>query len=240
MYDNYLNDKYAKIKKLELSFFIEPLEVVKLVHDYRVYWKPLKVKTLLLAESHVCTEIETTNHKHEFKELPEYPRRYVRFVYCLSYGESHRLSAKVDTRKGTPQFWKLFNESVNGGFKIANNQNRAEKIKHKIKLLKKMRDADGVWLLDVSIIGLYNDGIKPGNHEYKQIIKCSFENYCVPIINDIKPERIIVVGKTVYDRLSSTINNFYPKTEWIYQPNARLKSEGKRTLSSILKRNPIQ
>jgi hypothetical protein len=221
------------LSALRLSFLVEPLEVVKLVHDYRMYWKPKKVKTLLLAESHVYTEIEATNHKHEFKELPSYPCRYVRFVYCLSYGENHRLNKIIDSRKGTPQFWKLFNESVKGNFKIANNHNRTDRIEQKMKLLNKMRDEDGVWLLDASIIGLYNDGLKPDTSEYAKIVECSFENYCAPIINNIKPERVIVIGKTVYDRLASIINTFCRNAEWIHQPNARLKKEDKRTLYNI-------
>ncbi|MDA8100169.1 MAG: hypothetical protein M0042_11120 [Nitrospiraceae bacterium] len=227
-----MNETYAKLHALRLSFHVEPLEVVKLVHDYRMYWKPKTVKTLLLAESHVYTEIKATNHKHEFKELPNYPCRYVRFVYCLSYGENHRLNKIFDIRKGTPQFWKLFNESVKGNFKIANNHNRADKIKHKIMLLNKMKD-DGVWLLDASIIGLYNNGLKPDYTEYTKIVECSFESYCAPIINDIKPGRIIVIGKTVYDRIAAIINKRYPSSEWIHQPNARLKNEDKRTLSDI-------
>jgi hypothetical protein len=96
-----------------------------------------------------------------------------------------------------------------------------------------MRDEDGVWLLDASIIGLYNDGLKPDNTEYTKIIECSFENYCAPIIDNIRPAPIVVVGKTVYDRLSSIIREFNLKAQWINQPNARLKNQDKRTFRNI-------
>lgn len=235
MYDNLLNTTYTKIKKLDLSFPVEHPEVIKLVHDYRMYWKPQKVNTLLLAESHVYTDLEMTRYKHDFNEIPGYPCKYVRFVYCLSYGENHRLDKKVDSRKGTPQFWKLFNEAVEGDFKVTSNNNKADKIEHKISLLKKMKYNDGVWLLDASIIGVYNNGIKPSFNDYNKIIQCSIDNYCVPIINDINPKCIIVIGKTVYDRLYPIINKFSPKPEWINQPNARLKSKNKKTLANILK-----
>ena len=91
---------------------------------------------------------------------------------------------------------------------------------------------DGVWLLDTSIMG-----ITSGTAEYDAIIGCSFTNYCLPIIRAEEPQRIVVVGKMVYDRLmpfvtTEFINGYH--VDWIHQPNAKVSNANRRTLAHIL------
>lgn len=68
----------------------EPYKSVKLVENYRQYWRPdpNNVRVILLAESHVFT----TGSDRKFKitpidGLPDYSKQYAKFVYCLAYGE---------------------------------------------------------------------------------------------------------------------------------------------------------
>ena len=48
-----LEETYNKIKKEVQDAEFEPFEIIKAVDDYRRFWKPENVKTLLLAESNV-------------------------------------------------------------------------------------------------------------------------------------------------------------------------------------------
>ena len=252
MYENLLVDTYNQIKS-KFTFPLEEFEVVKLVHDYRMYWKPSKVKVLLLAESHVFTDKSLTNlkfdlNKVDIQNLPLFsnlscPSEHVNFVYCLSYGASCILEeAKKDygtqLRKntGTPQFWKLFNETVFSKYHIVNNYNQKNKLEEKINLLNEMRES-GIWLLDTSIVGIYQEGIKPSSEEYELILQSSFKGYCLPIIKDLMPDSIIVIGKSVYDILSRELNSLEIKVDWIHQPNARVRQEQRRTYKNTILKN---
>ena len=103
-----LVDTYNKLKTI-LGTTIEPFDSVKLVEEYRRYWKPDNVRIILLAESHVFTSDQDRLigiHSHE--ELPGSPSQYARFVYCLGYGENQlRVGDTSLQRAGTPQFWKI-------------------------------------------------------------------------------------------------------------------------------------
>lgn len=233
MYDQQLRATYDAIKNSSMIFQIEPFEVVERVHQYRMYWKPETVKTLLLAESHVFTSAESFAQRHIFDGLADYPEEYVRFVYCLSYGDSGSMLDPLPGRNsGTPQFWKLFSETVTGDFGVTNNPDRADKRAQKIALLHEMQKK-GVWLMDCSITGVYvPNGQAPSSKEYSRILKTSFDTYCLPIIETEKPQRIIVIGKRVYNLLkadySSSLN-----LDWVYQPNAIVTKEKNRTLTTI-------
>ncbi len=235
MYDNLLESTFYKIKNLNLNLSIEDYSVVKLVHDYRMYWKPEVVKTLLLAESHVFTERSTTEKRNNLdcSILPNYPRNHVNFVYCLSYGANHILDSDIAKNTGTPQFWKIFNETVDEKYKIVNNDDKNDKLTQKISLLKEMNEA-GIWLLDTSIVGIYNKGGKPAAKEYNKILTTSMQSYCTPIIKDIKPQKIVVIGQSVYNSIKKELTSFNIETDWIHQPNARIKNEDRRTYKSIV------
>jgi hypothetical protein len=97
-----LQSTYDKIIQEHSNLTFESYPVVKLVNDYRLYWKPQRVKTILFAESHVYTNELETAIKHTIN-LPDYPTSYVRFVYNLAYGsqlkeafiKSHSLSKTI-------------------------------------------------------------------------------------------------------------------------------------------------
>jgi hypothetical protein len=235
-YTKELSEAYKRIVGTSTNFPIEDFESVKLVHDYRMYFKPETVKTLLLAESHVFTTTTERNVNHNLGNiLPGYPNGFVRFIYCLSYGQSHTLlSELVDKNSGTPQFWKLFNDSVPANHIITNIHTK-QKLRNKIVLLDEMK-ANGVWLLDASIVAVYKNGKKPDSQDYKSILKESFDNYVLPVILAENPSKIVVIGKSVYDAIFSISDiEFQARNiEWIHQPNARFKDPSKRkTLNNI-------
>ena len=90
----------------------EPYEVLARADEHREYWRPRKVRLVLLAESHVYTlreELDCQLKPHPL--LPsDLPRGYVRLVYSLGYGEDDLLDHPIQgpRNSGTPQFWKLF------------------------------------------------------------------------------------------------------------------------------------
>ena len=115
-----LEKAYSEIKaaiRNRLEF--ESFNVVKSVNEHRNFWKPDKVRTLLLAESHVFTtnlEHDSTMQYDGFTELKECPTGYVKLVYCLGYGEKDMV--KILVNRGTPQFWKIFVSCVNQNFDL--------------------------------------------------------------------------------------------------------------------------
>ncbi len=175
-----LQSTYDKIIQEHPNLTFESYPVVKLVNDYRLYWKPQRVKTILFAESHVFTNELETAFKHTIN-LSDYPTSYVRFVYNLAYGQSDTLTDRVPNNGGTPQFWKLFNEIAGNKFRVVNNLNQKDKLEQKIQLLQFLKDK-GVWLLDCSIVGLYQNGQKPSINDMNDILVTSYLNYCKPIL----------------------------------------------------------
>ncbi len=201
-----LERTYSEIKesiKSRLEF--ESFKVVKSVDDHRNFWKPYKIKVLLLAESHVFTR-DSENNKpmryYGFPELRECPTGYVKLVYCLGYGEKDIVN--VPTNRGTPQFWKIFVSCLNQNFgsegkKILLSQTPEflQRIRNKISVLEQLKEK-GVWLVDASIVALYNDTRKPDPDMMERIIKISWKSYVSKLIQDANPEKIIVIGKGVH------------------------------------------
>lgn len=236
-----LEDLYSHLSSESFTFKLESLDAVKLIHDIRYFWKPEKVKTLLLAESHVFTpdgdlQIRFTNAFHENVELQGYPDQFANFVYCLGYGEKQILTAKPTSKNGgTWQFWQLFNATCEHKYKVLAKSEKDVKlrVKEKIALLTEMKNK-GIWLLDCSFLAVYNEGIKPSKREMEKILSYSFTNYCLPIIQEEKPENVIVIGKTVFDVISKTNREaITPEWDWIHQPNAILRNEHRKSLSSF-------
>jgi len=204
-----LEKTYSEIKESignRLEF--ESFKVVKSVDDHRNFWKPEKVKVLLLAESHVFTrdsEHDNIMRYDDFVELKECPAGYVKLVYCLGYGEKEMV--KIPVNRGTPQFWKIFvsclnQDSDSEGKKILLSQtlNFHQRIHNKISVLEQLKEK-GIWLVDASIIALYNDTRKPDPEMMEKIIKISWKNYVSKVIQDANPDKIIVIGKGVYKSL---------------------------------------
>lgn len=192
---------------------IDSLEVVKQVEEYRQFWKPEKTNVVLLAESHVYTNEKDYEAKCKssildrimLPENPNYPVNFVRFVYCLGYGENELLTKRPDRRnKGTPDYWKIFsscvaeNEEDLGFSRVLKKGTRSlfQRLRNKVNILRKMKER-GVWLLDASIVGLYGSGIKEDPDACNQIIEICWNNYLREMIKDVQPRHILVIGKGV-------------------------------------------
>lgn len=236
-----IENLYRKLSPESFTFKLESLETVKLIHDIRYFWKPEKVKTLLLAESHVFTpesdiQISFTDVFNAYADLQGYPNQFANFVYCLGYGEKGILSTKPTSKNGgTWQFWQLFNATCEHKYKVLAKSEKDVmlRIKEKIALLTEMKNK-GIWLLDCSFLAVYNGGSKPSKKEMGKILAYSFNNYCLPIIQEEKPEKVIVIGKTVYDIINKTKSEVMtPDWDWIHQPNAIIRNENRKSLSSF-------
>jgi hypothetical protein len=189
---------------------IDSLEVIKQVEEYRQLWKPEKTNVILLAESHVYTDKEDFQRKCDRSVLdriiPNYPIRFVRFVYCLGYGEDTLLTKSNHGRpdRGTPQFWKIFSACISEN---PNNLNShkilktgtpsfSTRLRNKVEVLRQMKEK-GIWLLDSSIVGLYGNEAKNDPRVYERVIETCWNNYVGKIIEESKPKFVIVIGKGV-------------------------------------------
>ncbi len=228
---NDLKATYDSILKIDNSLKFESFDVVKIVNEYRNYWKPDKIETILLAESHVFTDDEEIEQHHSIK-LPNYPTEFVRFVYNLSYGQKNVLLTKIRNNSGTPQYWKLFKEISEKDFRVINNLDGRDKLKQKIRLLEYLK-AKGVWLLDCSIVGLYNNGLKPPKNIIDQVLKTSYINFCNPIILKENPTNILVIGKNIFYTLMEELILLKVNVDWIHQPNAKISNDKRKDISKI-------
>ncbi len=259
-----LKETYDRIKEdPDTDLQLEPPEIIKAVDEHRRFWKPEKVKTLLLAESHVFTKIEDYKSLDYSKLDPNdesclkyCPKSMVRFVYCLGYGENGLIEGKITKNSGTWQFWKIFVACTSEDKKFENfefskilkskTKNLQKRIKNKLEVLKKLREK-GIWLLDASIVGLYNNksnskkekstSNKPTPKTIGNIIEICWGNYISKVIETEKPKFMIIIGKGVEKRLKDCITKNTPKggsiqvrglkipCEIIPQPQARLTKE---------------
>ena len=160
----------------------ETFDVVKLAREYYNYWRPEKVKVILLAESHAHTDKERAfggpifNGKILKDSDYQGPCNFISLVYCLAYGENECLIPymKDKTNKGTTQFWTLFASISRGVDHIAQCSKKAtdfaspfaadvlkggglaceDRLRAKFDILTDLKKR-GIWLLDVSIFGWY-------------------------------------------------------------------------------------
>ena len=225
-----LSEAYSKVQRI-LGNRIEALESVQLVENYRRYFKPERVRVILLAESHVYTHNEDRRIViPPISELPGYPTQYARFVYCLGYGErSLTKSALHPRRDGTPQFWKIFYSCCNrvsclDDFKPILGQTAADqRLANKIRLLSDMK-ASGIWLVDASIVALYEGGEKLP--DMFKALRESWQSYTRQVVTSSSPEHVICIGKGVANVVYEDLNKHFPGRHTVVpQPNAYLRSE---------------
>jgi hypothetical protein len=224
-----LRQCYDRIRQVMGNNIIEPFESVALVEAYRQYWKPDTVRIVLLAESHLLTsDNDRCITIPPIVDLPGYPTEYAKFVYCLAYGENNLTRNPLHPDgDGTPQYWKVFYSCVNHltGIDdfgpVQSVTPFAQRLNNKIAILKAMQER-GIWLLDSSIIALYDNGrIYDGNTD-KKVIKTSWDCYTGDVIKNAKPKHIICIGKTVAEVLESDIRKIVKSYTVTTQPNAHL------------------
>jgi hypothetical protein len=233
-YEN-LEKTYELIEKCIPERNIDCLEVVRQVEMYRQSWKPKKTSVILLAESHVYTERQELDVKCSAQVvngfIPNYPLHYVRFVYCLGYGENQLLNAPIKNNGGTPQYWKIFSSCV------AENEHDLAfrrvlktgttslvlRLRNKVDVLRKMKER-GIWLLDASIVGLYGSG-KKNQTITERIIEICWQNHIANMILESSPKHAIVIGEGVGNILNSKLQKLEIPFTVIPQPQARGTSE---------------
>jgi hypothetical protein len=207
---------YELIKKeVHPSMLMDSLDVVKQVEKCRQFWKPAKTNVVLLAESHVYTNEKDfeTECKRNLMEilLPNYPSRYVRFVYCLGYGENELLSRRLEDNPGTPQYWKIFSSCVadslnNLSFrKVTKKETPSllQRLRNKVCVLQEMKRR-GLWLLDASIVGIYR--AIDDSETKEKIIRICWDEHVKDVILESRPKHILVIGKGVEAVLGCRLN----------------------------------
>jgi hypothetical protein len=230
-----LEHTYGLIRKEFPNVAIDSFDVVRQVEEYRQFWRPEKVNVILLAESHVYTDKNDIGRRCTQsilqKNLPNYPTPFVRFVYCLGYGEDALLTETATGRKnsGTPQFWKIFSSCVSDNpndlcfYKVlkTGTPSLSNRVRNKIEILRKMKEK-GIWLLDSSIVGLYGNKIKQDPGVYAGIINICWNNYVGKLVEATKPKFVIIIGKGVEKIVKPNLK--FP-FESIDLPQARLSSK---------------
>lgn len=226
----FLLETYNKIRFQFPSLKLDSIKVVQDVVTHRDYWKPEKVKTLLLAESHVYTTDEENDNVLRYPtngDISDFPRKFVRLVYCLGYGE-WRIAPKISKNKGTPQYWKIFRactaDDLNfqfDGVLVTACVDFSMRLKNKLNVLKKLK-AKGIWLVDCSIVSLYGSPIKRTEKEKRDILRFCWDNYTSRIIACEKLDYIIVVGKRVGRALGARLRDSHVPFSIMPQPQAWL------------------
>lgn len=226
---------YYKVAKI-LGDDAEHLKVVQNVELHRRFWKPAKVRVLLLAESHVYTHLSdcVSMRDRHLISPSDTPEPFVRLVYCLGYGEPDFVGHNVSENNGTWQFWKIFASCLappsspttfrpvlKGG-----NPDYKSRIYSKAAVLNGLRKK-GVWLLDASILALYSPGgKKPDSSTREKILLTCWDEYIGYLMDESKPEKLIVIGKGVNSVLHDRIREIFGRPHIaLPQPQKRMSSE---------------
>ena len=216
---NGLTECYEKLSQvLEMTASGQPIEslaVVQKVEEYREYWRPQEVRLLLLAESHrYTTDVDLNCRLDQTKlGLPSYPSNFVRFVYCLGYGEPELLLKPPHRNPGTKDYWKIFYSCLNNvtshddcsAVLKTKTKSFSKRIMNKVDLLKQMK-REGVWLVDASIIGIDGE-FKPGSDGYGAVIETCWDHYIGQMIAKTNPSHVLIIGSMVRSVLLSKIRS---------------------------------
>ena len=225
-----LIETYLKIENI-LGENTESIESVKLVEAYRRFFRPEKVRIVLLAESHVFThDADRKIPISPIPDFPGYPEQYARFVYCLGYGERSITKSPLHSKRdGTPQFWKIFFSCCNplsspdDFYPILGKTPTKQRIRNKIKILEQLKK-QGIWLVDASIVALYRDS-KKIPHMFEALSE-SWRSYTSEIVKSANPEHVICIGKGVASMVEADLKKNFPSSYTVLaQPNAFLSSK---------------
>jgi hypothetical protein len=220
----------AQMAPLRLPWGTESAAVLAAVAAHRAYWRPAKVRLLILSESHVWTreaELAATvplgvfGHEHA-------PQSFARLVYCLGYGERDLVQGRVQGNFGSPQFWKLLAAGLDPGLgSLVVERTEPDllmRIAAKLQLLEGLK-ARGVWLLDACPVALYAASQpKPRMAVLAQAMELAWAAYTREAIRAAAPRAVMIVGKMVHDGIGGRIRAMLGPNvpvQWMYQPQAR-------------------
>jgi hypothetical protein len=212
---------------------IEPFAAIERAEAHRTFWRPDRVRVVLLAESHVFTSAPELARR--IVRLPASPAGipdgYIRLVYCLGYGENGILDRRIDKpdNDGTWQFWRLFASCLDGPPRSADFRSTYGsgvpghvRIANKVALLMRLRDA-GVWLLDASPAALYTPGgTKPRSRVIDQAVDIGYEVHVRYALEAADPVAVICVGMGVGDVLSARVRRLGASVTVIPAPQAHV------------------
>ncbi|MBZ0253984.1 MAG: hypothetical protein K8I02_11650 [Candidatus Methylomirabilis sp.] len=214
----------------------EPFEAVWAVDWHRRYWRPDPVRVVLLAESHVFTaahEVAVSVRCDDFG-YDELPTPYVRFVYCLGYGEDGLLTSRVNDNRGTSQYWKLlyaccsaFEDDKRAAPVLATYTSDLEtRLSNKVALLSELFER-GIWLVDASIMGIYRPGgERPAPRLVERAGETSWRNHVVHRIRDAAPHAVVCIGENVRSLAAPDLREIVGMHLYdVPQPNAYLTRE---------------
>lgn len=226
-----MRECYDGLKEL-IGQSIEPFAIVQTVDEYRMYWKPEKVRIILLAESHVHTTREEFLSELDCTvlNLPGYPKNFIRFVYCLGYGENSVLCKAISKNPGSLGFWKIFFSTCNhvttlDDFSpLMKTRSFHDTVPNKIGLVHEMKKR-GIWLVDASIIGI-NGEHRPSPGNYRKILLHCWDYHIKEMIAGSAPEQVIIIGKGVGHVLGNRVSQVIGRQPVIIsQPNGHISRE---------------
>ena len=226
-----LVESHSKLASL-IGSTVEPVEVWRCAEEHRAYWRPERVRVILLAESHVYTNASDLERRVILPGMPgnDLPRGFVRLVYCLGYGENDLLDRPIFGAKdnpGTPHYWKIFYSCLN---QIRSNADFApvlkqtplpQRIKNKLALLQGLKEA-GVWLVDTSLAALYP---KPDPIIIGACLRTSWDTYVGNVVEAARPSQIVCIGRGVAFALGNRLSDLKIPLTVVPQPNAKLTSD---------------
>jgi len=223
-----LGSEAIRIAHAEGAPEVEHPKVARHVEEHRWAWRPSIVKTVFIAESHVHTSAAEVELRIRPDQLPReslaLPSPFVRFVYCLGYGESgivdfpDRLSF---ANTGTPHYWSMFGRLAGMSPLPTSSRDKqlSARINWKIDTLIKLRER-GVWLLDASVHAIYcPGGIRRSDATCEVLHQSWWTHYGSPLLEWLSPRRVFVIGKglaAILQRLG------VDATGWIYQPHVKI------------------
>ena len=209
----------------------EPFRSCLAAEFHRQFCKPKDLRLVLLAESHVFTDVADLACTLRLKEdarlsdIQDSPSQFVRLIYCLGYGENAILRGKMDQpNAGTPQYWKIFAECA------GTSANYDGSLSSKVCTLQALK-ARGIWLADASIHACMNPRFTDPRRRhlanyskalYRRVLNASWK-YVKTTISSC-PE-VWIIGKGVRGVISCSLLDH---SKWIYQPNGARTVEARR------------
>jgi hypothetical protein len=181
------------------------------VEQLRLAWRPQPVRVVVLAESHVWTSGDELHSRVTQPNGRE--TAFARFVYCLGYGEPCLVKPAVTPNSGTPQFWRLFHDTLyepttpHTRVMKSGEPDWQKRTRNKLDLLKKMQTA-GIWLVDASVTALYQKGTKlVSGTDYFAVLRACWDSHIGEVVRGCKPSAILIVGRGVESAIGKKVQD---------------------------------